>query len=244
MLYNRVRAPVRTGSPMKVLLIEDNQQVVKDICFCLQVRYPEVMVISVAEGTKSLKIVETESPDLVMVDCSLPDINTQELITKIREFSEVPMVILCGEGTDMVKAMWLEAGADEYVIKPFSPIELLARVKALLRRTQGTGFKPERSLTIGELNINFTTHEVFLRGKRVKLTPIEYHMLSELVKNNGKVLTHSVLLEKVWGSEYDYDYTAVKKYIYRLRTKLEPDAKNPQMLLTERGIGYKFTKPV
>ena len=145
----------------------------------------------------------------------------------------------------MDRARCLEAGADEYVIKPFSPIELLARVRALLRRTKGVGFKPERLVSIGrELTINFTTREVSLSGKRVKLTPIEYHLLSELVRNNGRVLTHSTLLEKVWGSEYTDEYSFVKKYIYRLRSKLEPDASKPQMLLTERGIGYKFVKPV
>jgi len=146
----------------------------------------------------------------------------------------------------MDRASGLEMGADEYINKPFSPIELLARVKALLRRTQGFGFKPERFVSIdGELTINNETHEVLLSaGKQVKLTPIEYHLLLELVRNNGRVLTHSNLMEKVWGSEDTCDHSYVKKYIYRLRSKLEPDASKPQMLLTERGVGYKFIKPV
>ena len=115
----------------------------------------------------------------------------------------------------------------------------------LPRRTQGLGFKPERLVSIsGELSINFTTHEVFLSGKRVKLTPIEYHLLSELVRNEGRVLTCSALLEKVWGSEYVNDPSFVKKYIYRLRAKLEPDAKKPQMLLTERGVGYRLVRRI
>ena len=227
---------------MKVLVIEDSQQVVRDISFCLQVRYPEVIVVSVAEGSKGIEMVGTESPDLVMVDSSLADIETLDLVAKIREFSDVPLMILSEAETDMERAKGLEAGVDEYVTKPVSPIELLARVRALLRRTQGLGFKPERLVSIGELTINFTTHEARLSGKQVKLTPIEYHLLSVLVRNEGRVLTHRALLEKVWGSKYTDDRSFVKKYIYRLRSKLEPDASKPQMLLTERGVGYRFIR--
>jgi len=190
-------------------------------------------------------MVETESPDLAIVDSCLPDIDTLSLISTIREFSDVPLAILYEAETDMDRAKGLEAGADEYIIKPFSPIELLAKVRALLRRTQGIGFKPDRLVSIGgDLTINFTAHEVVLSGTRVKLTPVEFDMLSELVRNEGRVLTHRALLEKVWGSEYDADSSFVKKYIYRLRSKLELDATKPQMLLTERGVGYKFVKPV
>jgi len=230
---------------VKVLILEDNQQVVRDISFCLQVRYPEISVVSVSEGQRGVDLVKTESPDLVMLDSSLPDIDTVDMVGKIREFSDVPLIILYEAETAMDRARGLEAGADEYITKPFSPIELLARVRALLRRTQGVSFKPEQVVNIGnELTINFTTREVFLSGNRVKLTPIEYQLLSELVRNNGRVLSHNTLLEKVWGSEFVTDYSFVKKYIYRLRFKLEPDARKPRMLLTERGIGYRFVKPI
>jgi len=230
---------------VKVLVIEENQRVVRDISLCLQVRYPEVIVISVAAGLKGIEMIETESPDLVMAGSSLPDIDTLDLVSKIREFSDVPLAILAEAETDMDRARGLEAGADEYVTKPFSPIELLARVKALLRRTHGLGFKPKHLVSIGdELTINFTTHEVSRLGERVKLTPIEYHLLSELVRNEGRVLSHRALLEKVWGSEYTSDSGFVKKYIYRLRSKLESNASDPQMLLTERGVGYKFIRRI
>ena len=228
---------------MKVLVIEDDSKVVGDISFCLQVRYPEITIVSVAEGLKGIEMVETESPDLVMVSCTLADMDTLDIIKRIREFSDVPLIILCEADTAMNAAKGLEAGADEYIIKPFGPIELLARVRALLRRTQGQGFKPERLISIGELTINFSTHETFLSGRRVRLTPVEYSLLSELVRNEGRVLTHRVIMEKVWGSEYADELSFIKKYIYRLRSKLESDASKPQMILTERGIGYRFIKP-
>lgn len=186
-------------------------------------------------------MVETEAPDLVMADSSLSDIATTDLVSKIHEFSDVPLIILSDAETEMDRARELETGADEYITKPLSPIELLARVRALLRRTQGIGFKSESLVSIGsELSINFGTREIFLSGKRINLTPTEYHLLQELVRNNGRVLTHSTLLEKVWGLESTDDYSCIKKYIYRLRTKLEHDASKPQILLTERGIGYRF----
>ena len=228
---------------MKVLVIEDDSKVIGDISFCLQVRYPEIAIASVAEGLKGIEMVETESPDLVMVSCTLADMDTLDIIKRIREFSDVPLIILCEADTAMNAAKGLEAGADEYIIKPFGPIELLARVRALLRRTQGLGFKPERLISIGELTINFSTHETFLSGRRVRLTPVEYSLLSELVRNEGRVLTHRVLMEKVWGSEYTDELSFIKKYIYRLRSKLESDASKPQMILSERGIGYRFIKP-
>jgi len=225
---------------VKVLIIEDNRQVIRDVSFCLRVAYPEVVIVSVAEGAKGIEMVETESPDLVMADSSLPDIDTLDLVDQIREFSDVSLVILSEAETDIDRARGLEAGVDEYVTKPFSPMELLARVRALLRRTQGLGFKPQRMVSIGKLSINFATYEVFLSGNQVKLTPIEYQLLSELVRNEGRVLTHRSLIEKIWGPEYVGDFSLTKRHIYRLRQKLHDDPDNPRMIHTERGVGYKF----
>lgn len=229
---------------MKVLVIEDNKQVLRDVTLCLQVRYPEVILVSAANGQKGMELIEKEVPDLVLLDSSLPDIDTLDLVNKIREFSDVPLVILSDVGTDMDGARYLEAGADNYVPKPLSPIYFLAKIRALLRRAQGTGFKRDHFISAGNLSINTGTQEVFRSGKRVKLTPIEYQLFSELVRNDGRVLTHGVLLEKVWGSEYEKVDGFIKKYIYRLRSKLESDASKPQMILTERGIGYRFVKPI
>jgi len=228
---------------MNVLIIEESQQVVDDLTFCLQVRYPEAVFTSVTEGPKGLKIMESEPFDLVIAGTSLRDIETLDLIRKIRELSDAPLIILSEGESDIDRAKGLESGADNFVTKQFSPMELLARVRALLRRTNGNGFKPERLVSIGgELTINFNTHEVFISGKRVSLTPTEYLLLSQLVRNEGNILTHDTLMERVWGSEYVTDTSFIKKYIYRLRSKLEPDSSKPQMLITERGVGYKFKR--
>ena len=217
---------------MKILIIEDNKQFLCDIALYLQVRYPEVILVSATDGQEGVELVEKEVPDLVLLDSSLPEIDTLGLVKRIREFSDAPLIILSDVGTDIDGARYLEAGADSYIAKPLSPIYFLAKIRALLRRTQGIGFKREHFISAGKLNINTGTQEVFLSGKRVKLTPIEYQLLSELVRNDGRVLTHNVLLEKVWGFEYEKVDGFIKKYIYRLRSKFESDASKPQMILT------------
>jgi len=228
---------------VRVLVIEENQQVVRDISSSLQVRYPECIIISVSEGARGVEMVETDSPDLVMVDSSLPDIGILDLISRIREFSDVLLVILSEAETDMDRARGLEAGADEYITKPFSPIELLAKIKALFRRVHGDGFIPEHAVfSGGDITINFTTHEVLLSDKQVRLTPIEFRLLSELARNEGRVLTHRNLLEKVWGMEYADDCSFTKKYVCRLRKKLCGDSNSQQIIRTERGVGYKLVK--
>jgi len=229
---------------VKVLIVEEEKRVIKDIAFCLAVRYPDIVVVSSYKWQEGIELIETELPDLIMVSSSLPDINASDLVSKIRQFSDVPLLILIEGENDIDRAIVLEAGADDYIHKPFSPIELVARVTALFRRTHGLGFKRCHSLSAGRLTINFSTREVSLSGKLVRLTPHEYSLLLELAQNEGRVLPHSTLLEKVWGPEYIADYTFIKKYIYRLRCKLEPDPDNPQILLSERGVGYKFVKPV
>lgn len=229
---------------MKVVVIEDHQRVIEDISFCLKVRYPEAIIAAVAEGEKGLEMVEAESPDLVLVGSSLPDMEAPDLVSRIREFSDVPLIVISEAQTDLDRARILEAGADDIVTKLFNPIELLATIRALLRRTQGLGFKPERVVSVGDgLTINFAARQVFLQSTPIKLTPIEYNLLSVLVRNEGKVVTHRTLLEKVWGAGYASDYSFLKKYVYRLRSKLEPNGR-PTMILTEWGIGYRFVKPV
>ncbi len=226
---------------MKVLVIESSEEVIKDISFSLRLRWPEARVASV-DGLHRIEVVEAELPDLVMMDLSLP--GALDLLGEIREFSDVPLIVLAEKENEMDRVKALEMGADDYITKPFSTIDLLARVKALLRRTNGVGFKRASSPFVsGELVINFATREVFISGERRRLTPIEYNLLSYLVRNEGRVVSHHTLLEKAWGSEYINDVNFIKQYIYRLRQKLGDDADNPRMLLTERGVGYRFMRP-
>ena len=228
---------------LKVLIIENDNRIVRDVSLYLQMRYPDVTIVETSHGVEAAEIVETESPDLVMMDDTLPDTDALKLIGKIRDFSNIPLIILSENATDTEIARGLESGADEYIIIPFSPIELLARIKALLRRTKGLFIQQECICCSGNtLTINYNTREVFVSGRPVKLTPIEFRLLTELVRNEGRVLSHNFLLEKAWGSEYVEDSNFVKKYVYRLRQKLEPDRQEPQILVTERGVGYRFAK--
>ena len=229
---------------MKVLIIDNNDDIAKDISFCLQVRYPDANITSVANGENGVRLVKSESPELVLVNSSLPDISTLDVINKIREFSDVAMLVITDEENPLERAKELEAGADEYVAKPFTPIELLAKVRALLRRVEGSGFQQEGAVKIGdELSVNFGKREVYLAGQRIKLTPIEFDLLSTLIKNEGRVLTHSFLLGKVWGIEDNSDMSYIKKYISRLRSKLRFNGTMSKIIFTERGVGYRFVRP-
>lgn len=228
---------------MKTLIIDDDPITIKDITFCLQVKYPDVEIITAETGKMGIELSKTVFPDIVLLGSSLPDLLTIDIIKKIREHTDAALIVLAENQTGIERAEELESGADEYIIKPFSPIEFLAKVSALLRRIKGLGFKPNHRIACGnDMIIDFSTREVFVSGERLSLTPTEYQLLTELVKNEGKVLTHSTLLVKIWGSEYINDSSFIKKYIHRLRNKIEPDASNPRMIINERGIGYRFER--
>ena len=228
---------------MKVLVIGDNGA--KDISFYLQLRWQNAIVLSAIDGATGIELVETEAPDLVMADFCLPDMSGLDLVAKVREFSDVPLVITMDHEIGMDRSKVLEAGADDYITKPFSPVDLLAKVNALFRRTYATGFgRDHQPLVSGDLTITSSTREVLLSGESIKLTPHEYNLLAELVRNEGRVLTNRTLLAKVWGAEYADDSGIVKKYICCLRHKLGENAHHPRMILSERGLGYKFVRPI
>jgi len=167
-----------------------------------------------------------------------------DVLTQIRSFSDVPIIVLSARQAEMDKVKALEMGADDYITKPFGPIDLLARVKALLRRAGMPQLKQGNSSRFANSNltINFATRDVLVSGNPVKLTPIEYNLLCNLVRNEGMVISHRSLLEKTWGSGYTDDISFLKKYIYRLRVKLNDNDPSRRMLATVRGIGYRFVR--
>lgn len=229
---------------MKILVIEDNQELVDNLCLCLKLVWPQVNIIVTAKAAKGIELVEAGSPDTVILSLELPDMDGFDVLTQIRSFSDVPIIVLSARQAEMDKVKALEMGADDYITKPFGPIDLLARVKALLRRAGMPQLKQGNSsrFASSNLTINFATRDVLVSGNPVKLTPIEYNLLCNLVRNEGMVISHRSLLEKTWGSGYTDDISFLKKYIYRLRVKLNDNDPSRRMLATVRGIGYRFVR--
>ncbi len=232
---------------MKVLLIEDNSEIVDIVTITLQLRWAEVTLISTFLGKEGVELAKTEQPDLIMLDLGLPDIDGFQVLRQIRDFSDVPVVILTVRGEEMDKIKGLELGADDYIIKPFSPGELLARMKALLRRSsmsKTTGNVEGKSSVPsikGKLRIDFTSGEVSIGDRLLKLGPREYELLHLLVTNEGVVLSKQALLKKVFP-EHEGDTRFVDVYINKLREKLEENPEKPQMILKEGETGYKFVR--
>lgn len=229
---------------MKVLVVEDDIQTIEAISFVFKLRWPQVDCISTTRGSEAALMVEKESPDVVMLDLGLPDISGLEALKEIRAFSNVPVIIVTARSDPMSQVKGLELGADDYIDKPFEPGVLLARIKSILRRanmreTSGG----EEPLVYGDLVIEPSGHRVTRKGEPVALTSTEYNLLYQLVRNEGRVLTHQVLLNKVWGSDEYNSPDVVKKYIRRLREKLEDNPDDPVMLLSKWGVGYKFVTP-
>jgi two-component system KDP operon response regulator KdpE len=178
---------------------------------------------------------------LILLDVMMPDLDGFEVLETVREVSNVPVIMLTAKGEEDDRVRGLELGADDYVTKPFSPRELVSRVKAVLRRTESASGSMHGLIEVDErLKIDFDRREIWLEGKLVKLRPTEYRMLYHLVQNAGWVVTHDQLLTKVWGYEYRDEPHYVRLYINYLRQKLEADPSNPRYILTERGVGYRF----
>jgi two-component system KDP operon response regulator KdpE len=193
------------------------------------------------DGAQALQIFERELLDLLILDIMMPKMDGFEVCRRLREWSQVPIIMLSARGDEEDKVKCLELGADDYITKPFGVNELIARVKAVLRRTVALDTTAtEPSFTSGDLQINFVERKVIAGGGEVRLTPTEYSLLQELVLNAGKVLTYAQLLNRVWGPEYGQEREYLHVFIGRLRAKLEPDPTNPVHIVTVPGIGYKF----
>jgi two-component system KDP operon response regulator KdpE len=223
----------------RILVVDDEVRMVRFIR--LNLEHDGFQVIEAYNGMQALERIRTNLPDLVLLDVMMPDIDGFEVLRTIREISQVPVIMLTAKGEEDDRVRGLELGADDYITKPFSPREMVSRVRAVLRRTETTTAVTHGLIEVDEhLNINFDRREIWLDGELVQLRPTEYRLLYYLVQNAGWVLTHDQILAKVWGYEYRDEPHYVRLYINYLRKKIEEDPANPKYILTERGVGYRF----
>lgn len=226
---------------MLILVVDDEPDVVESVRLGFMLQWRDVDVLGADEGEAALDAVEREHPDIVLLDVGLPGIDGYEVLRQIRAFSDVPVVMLTARDDAMDKVKGLELGADDYVTKPFNHLELMARVKAVLRRLEMPAPASRApSFKSGDLEVDFAKQEARLDGNRLDLTPTEYKLLYHLVRNAGHILEHGTLLAKVWGREYVDEVDYIRVYIRRLRDKLGDDPDNPRYIRTERGLGYRF----
>ncbi|NLN07703.1 MAG: response regulator transcription factor [Firmicutes bacterium] len=224
----------------KILVVDDEKTIVKGLKFALEREHYEVL--AAYDGEEALRLFEEEAPDLIVLDLMLPGIDGFEVCRRIRKKSETPIIMLTARGEDIDKILGLELGADDYMTKPFNPRELIARVKAILRRSQNktTDQANLKVIRLQDLQIDLFSHKVKVRGKEVELTSKEFALLSLLASQPGRVFSREQLLEHVWGYDYYGDARTVDVHIRHLREKIEPDPSAPEMILTVWGAGYKF----
>lgn len=227
------------GARTRALLIEDDPNIVDLIRANLAVRGFETIVST--DGLDALALLDTEEPDIVLVDLMLPEADGFDLCRRIRERSSVAVIVVSARGGERDKVSALNVGADDYMTKPFSVEELLARITATLRRTRGSGSAEPGPAVVraGDIHIDLTRQQVTKAGQTVHLTPTEFALLRELVTNRGKLLSHAHLLRRVWGTGYQTETEYVRVYVRRLRAKLESDGGEP-LILTAPRAGYRF----
>jgi len=223
----------------RILVVDDEPRMRRFVRMNLDLEGYDV--IEADNGLAALSKVRDEMPDLVLLDVAMPELDGFETLEHIREVSAVPVIMLTVKSDEEDRIRGLDLGADDYVTKPFSPRELLSRIRAVLRRVEPAKSSMEEPLVVDEdLQIDFPRRAVIARGEHIKLRPTEYRLLSHLVDNAGWIVPQETLLAKVWGPEYRDDNQLLRLYITYLRKKIEPDPANPRYILTERGVGYQF----
>lgn len=226
-----------------IVTADDDPQLLRLVVRNLEFEGYEVHTAS--DGQQALELIERTSPDLILLDVMMPRMDGLTVCERVREFLTVPIIIVTARGQDQEKVRGLDLGADDYLIKPFNIEELLARVRAVLRRSQltmhGVSQGMPTQITTGEFSIDFVQHLVTVQGQEVNLTPIEYQLLAFLAQNIGRVLTQDRLLEHVWGDGYAGESHMLQVNMNRLRHKIEPDPSHPRYLKTKVGVGYLLT---
>ncbi|MGN0515051.1 MAG: response regulator [Lachnospiraceae bacterium] len=224
----------------KVLIVEDEKLIVKGIRFSLEQEGYEVLCAY--DGVEGLEMVKNNDVDIVLLDLMLPGMDGMEVCRYIREFSDVPVIMLTAKGDDMDKILGFENGADDYITKPFNILEVKARIKAILRRNRQSSVKEQGGdkLEIGGLTIDFACRSVVANGHDINLTVKEFDLLELLIKNKEKVYSRESLLNLVWGYEYPGDVRTVDVHVRRLREKIEPNPSEPIYVHTKWGVGYYF----
>ena len=225
---------------MKILVVDDEELLVKGIRFNLQNDGYEV--ITGSNGLEAIQAVQTQNPDLVVLDVMMPEMDGLTACTKIRAFSNVPIILLTAKVTDMDKLMGFDQGADDYLTKPFNILELKARIRALLRRS-GAESKPEgKQLTIGSISLDLDSRNAYRGGELVELTAKEFDVVEFLMRNPGRVYSRESLLDTIWAYDHRSDIRTVDVHIRRLREKLEENPAEPNYIMTKWGVGYYFRK--
>ena len=224
----------------KVLVVDDEKMIVKGIKFSLIQDYS--VVDCAYDGEEALNMAKNNDYDIILLDIMLPKMNGLEVCQQIREFSNVPIIMLTAKGDDMDKIMGLEYGADDYITKPFNILEVKARMKAILRRNNKTEKEQANSnvLNIGDMRIDCDSRSLFIRGKEIYLTAKEFDLLELLAFNPNRVYSRDVLLKTVWGADYPGDGRTVDVHIRRLREKIEENSSEPKYVNTKWGVGYYF----
>lgn len=219
----------------KILVIDDDENLLKLIETAL--KREDWEVLTARDGAEGLRTAFSRQPDLIILDIMLPGMDGLETCRRLQELSSIPIIMLTALSSDTDVVKGLAVGADDYITKPFSLAELVARVRTCLRRSGG-GSAKSSVLVKGELTIDLARHKVSVKGKTIELTPTEFRLLSHLARNEGQVIPHRMLLEEVWGPEYSDQVDYLHLYIRYLRQKIEHDPSKPEIIKTERGVGY------
>ncbi len=224
----------------KILIVEDDSQIRNFICYSLKQEGFSYITAGTAQGALSTLV--TEQIDLMLLDLGLPDFDGMEVIKKVREWSEMPIIVVSARDQDKEKASALDNGADDYLTKPFSSMELMARIRVAIRHLhKAGGTRSQTILAVGELKIDLDKHLVYLEDSELHTTPLEYSLLSLFFRNIGKVLTTNYIIKEIYGPGYGSDTQALRKLMAGLRRKIEKNPAKPRYILTEIGVGYRLS---